>query len=109
MLPLHLKRKLRLLEANHTPAEGKKAKVVFNAQITSKQNGMVVNAPAILITDGEHAGAIMIGSTAEFRKNRALVSRQVGDTVYNTVTMPYPEYMIIETMLKYVNENVAVN
>lgn len=107
----HEKYEMRLLKLNTTPNPDKNSKIVYNAQLTSKVSDITIHAPVIQIVAGSHAGAVMIGRTANFKKHRALLSKYIAADasddesqakVFDEVTIPYADYMVIETMLKNV-------
>jgi len=99
----HEKYEMRLLKLDIETDPAKNSKIIYNAQLTSKLSNIIIHAPVIQITGGSHAGTIMIGRTASLKKHRALLSHYVSaDRIFDEVTMPYSDYMIIETMLKQV-------
>jgi hypothetical protein len=105
---------VRLIPINSAEREGKSTKVIFNAQLRNKKGAMKINVPVVMITAGDHAGQIMIGRTAEYKKERALISHVAkdhdGNTMYDDagkpksyddVTIPFSEYEVIRTIVDY--------
>lgn len=99
----HDKFEVRLIRLEAAQNEDKSAKILFNATIKSKLSEIIIHAPVVLVTRGDHAGSVLIGRTANFKKHRALLSKYISeDKVFDEVTIPYPDYMVIETMLRKV-------
>lgn len=95
---------LRLLRTTtgDEPA-ARNTRIEFNAQILSKKSGIIIHVPVVRIMSGDHAGAMLIGRTAQYKKHRALLSNYISaDRVFDKVTVPYSDYMVMETMLREV-------
>lgn len=99
---------LRLLRVDTNTETGKGTRIIYNAQITSKKSGIIIHAPVIQILNGEHAGTVMIGRTANFKKHRALLSKYIsGDKIFDEVSVPYTDYMVMESILKTVCQDFS--